>query len=131
MLPREHYLKQTFQDVVNFPEGFEKGGLSDIQARLVRKHGALINAITQEEVSDATTEDVHILKVIANQSVPKNPIEQAWIKYISIVKARQGAAPAKPSKSKVTKTKTVEPTEGSPVEASAKTVKKAKKTEAS
>lgn len=131
MLPREHYLKQTFQDAVNFPEGFEKGGLSDIQARLVRKHGALINAITQEEVSDPTTDDLHILKVIANQSVPKSPIEQAWIKYSSIVKTRQAAAPAKASKAKTTKTKAAEASETSPAETPAKTVKKAKKTEAS
>lgn len=128
MLPREHYLKQTFQDAVNFPEGFEKGGLSDIQARLVRKHGALINAITQEEVSDPTTDDLHILKVVANQSVPKSPIEQAWIKYLSIVKARQAAAPAKVSKPKAPKTKAAEP---AAAETTAKTVKKAKKTEAS
>lgn len=128
MLPREHYLKQTFQDAVNFPEGFEKGGLSDIQARLVRKHGALINAITQEEVSDATTEDVHILKVIANQSVPKNPIEQAWIKYISIVKARQAAAPTKPPKTRATK---IKPAESADTPPPAKTVKKPKKTEIS
>ena len=128
MLPREHYLKQTFQDAVNFPEGFEKGGLSDIQARLVRKHGALINAITQEEVSDPTTDDLHILKVVANQSVPKSPIEQAWIKYLSIVKARQAAAPAKVSKPKAPKTKAAEP---AAAETATKTVKKTKKTEAS
>lgn len=127
MLPREHYLKQTFQDAVNFPEGFEKGGLSDIQARLVRKHGALINAITQEEVSDPTTDDLHILKVIANQSVPKNPVEQAWVKYSSIVKARQAAAPAKTSKAKATKTKAQEPA----AEPAPKATKKTKKTEAS
>ncbi len=127
MLPREHYLKQTFQDAVNFPEGFEKGGLSDIQARLVRKHGALINAITQEEVSDPTTDDLHILKVVANQSAPKSPIEQAWIKYTSIVKTRQAAAPAKASKPKTSKAKATNPTETPPV----KTAKKAKKTEAS
>jgi uncharacterized protein YifE (UPF0438 family) len=130
MLPREHYLKQTFQDAVNFPEGFEKGGLSDIQARLVRKHGALINAITQEEVSDPTTDDLHILKVIANQSVPKSPVEQAWVKYVSIVKARQAAAPAKTSKPKATKTKSPEPA-AEPVEAAPKATKKTKKTEAS
>lgn len=127
MLPREHYLKQTFQDAVHFPEGFEKGGLSDIQARLVRKHGALINAITQEEVSDPTTDDLHILKVVANQSVPKSPIEQAWVKYLSIVKTRQAEAPAKTSKPKAAKTKAVEP---ATKEAPPKTVKKAKKTEA-
>lgn len=109
MLPRDHYLKQTFQDAVNFPDGFEKGGLSDIQARLVRKQGMLINALNQEEVSDPTAEDLHILKVIANQSAPKSPIEQAWVKYLSIVKARQASAPAKTPKAKTTKTKTVEP----------------------
>jgi uncharacterized protein len=111
MLPREHYLKQTFQDAVNFPDGFEKGGLSDIQARLVRKQGALINALTQEEVSDASNDDLHILKVIANQSAPKSPVEQAWIKYLSIVKARQAAAPAKATKAKTAKAKTATNTE--------------------
>lgn len=131
MLPREHYLKQTFQDAVNFPEGFEKGGLSDIQARLVRKHGALIHAITQDEVSDASSDDLHILKVIANQSTPKSPIEQAWIKYLSIVKARQAAAPAKTTKTKTTKTKAADNTAAASETAPAKTVKKAKKTEAS
>lgn len=130
MLPREHYLKQTFQDAVNFPEGFEKGGLSDIQARLVRKHGALIHAITQDEVSDASSDDLHILKVIANQSTPKSPIEQAWIKYLSIVKTRQAAAPAKTTKAKTTKTKAADKAETSEPPP-AKTVKKAKKTEAS
>lgn len=137
MLPRDHYLKQTFQDAVNFPDGFEKGGLSDIQARLVRKHGALINAITQDEVSDATTDDLHILKVIANQSTPKSPIEQAWVKYLSIVKARQALAPAKTSKTKAkTKTKATLPDTETPQLAEpttkttkAKPTKKATKTD--
>jgi len=108
MLPRDHYLKQTFQDVVNFPDGFEKGGLSDIQARLIRKQGVLVNALTVDEVADPTPDDLHILKVIANQSAPKSPIEQAWTKYLSIVKARQASAPAKTSKSKA-KAKPPEP----------------------
>lgn len=136
MLPRDHYLKQTFQDAVNFPDGFEKGGLSDIQARLVRKQGVLISALHQEEVSDPTAEDLHILKVIANQSAPKSPIEQAWVKYLSIVKARQAAAPTKPAKAKTTKTKTVEPAaantktaEATAKPAKAKTTKKTAKAE--
>ncbi|QEY16624.1 hypothetical protein D0C16_11970 [Cellvibrio sp. KY-GH-1] len=133
MLPRDHYLKQTFQDAVNFPEGFEKGGLSDVQARLIRKHGVLINALMQEEVSDPTTDDQHILKVIANQSAPKSPIEQAWVKYLSIAKARQASAPTK-TKTKP-KAKAAEPvaTETKPKAADAKpakTTKKATKTEA-
>lgn len=107
MLPRDHYLKQTFQDAVNFPDGFEKGGLSDIQARLIRKQGVLVNALSVDEVSDPTTDDLHILKVIANQSAPKSPIEQAWVKYLSIVKARQASAPNK-SKTKATKAKAAE-----------------------
>jgi uncharacterized protein YifE (UPF0438 family) len=108
MLPRDHYLKQTFQDAVNFPDGFEKGGLSDIQARLIRKQGVLVNALSVDEVSDPTADDLHILKVIANQSAPKSPIEQAWVKYLSIVKARQASAPSK-SKTKATKAKATEP----------------------
>lgn len=113
MLPRDHYLKQTFQDAINFPDGFEKGGLSDIQARLIRKQGVLVNALMMEEVSDATADDQHILKVIANQSAPKSPIEQAWVKYLSIVKTRQASAPAK-SKAKATKAKTAEPAAEAP-----------------
>ncbi|WP_323815822.1 DUF413 domain-containing protein [Cellvibrio sp. NN19] len=109
MLPRDHYLKQTFQDAVNFPDGFEKGGLSDIQARLVRKQGVLVNALAMEEVSDPTVDDLHILKVIANQSAPKSPIEQAWVKYLSIVKSRQASAPAKTSKAKTSKAKPAAP----------------------
>lgn len=108
MLPRDHYLKQTFQDAVNFPDGFEKGGLSDIQARLIRKQGVLVNALSMDEVSDPTADDLHILKVIANQSAPKSPIEQAWVKYLTIVKARQATAPAKNSKAKA-KSKLAEP----------------------
>lgn len=111
MLPRDHYLKQTFQDAINFPDGFEKGGLSDIQARLIRKQGVLVNALMMEEVSDATADDQHILKVIANQSAPKSPIEQAWVKYLSIVKTRQASAPAKTSKAKASKAKAAEPAE--------------------
>lgn len=107
MLPREHYLKQTYQDGTNFPNGFEKGGLSDIQARLIRKHGVLINALTQDEVSDPTADDLHILKVIASQSAPKSPVEQAWIKYLNIVKANQANNP-KTSRTKTAKTKTTE-----------------------
>ena len=121
MLPREHYLKQTYQDGVNFPNGFEKGGLSDIQARLIRKHGALINALTLDEVSDPTQDDLHILKVIANQSAPKSPIEQAWIKYQNIVKANQANNP-KSSRAKTTKAKTESKTE--PTEAIEKPAKK-------
>ena len=135
MLPRDHYLKQTFQDAVNFPDGFEKGGLSDIQARLIRKQGVLVNALTMEEVSDPTPDDLHILKVIANQSAPKSPIEQAWIKYLSIVKTRQASAPAKTSKAKA-KAKPAEPAAEEPKaaepaakSAKAKTPKKSAKTD--
>lgn len=96
MLPREHYLKQNFQDQVNFPEGFEVGGLSSIQARLVRKNGALINALTSENVSDPTLEDMHLLKVIAQQASPKTPVEQAWVKYLSLIKTT--SAPKKATK---------------------------------
>ena len=113
MLPRDHYLKQTFQDAVNFPDGFEKGGLSDIQARLVRKQGVLVNALAMEEVSDPTVDDLHILKVIANQSAPKSPIEQAWMKYLSIVKSRQASAPTKTSKAKPSKAKPAAPADES------------------
>lgn len=125
MLPRDHYLKQTFQDAVNFPDGFEKGGLSDIQARLIRKQGVLVNALMMEEVSDPTADDQHILKVIANQSAPKSPIEQAWVKYLSIVKTRQASAPAKSSKAKTTKAKVAEPAAEEPKAAAsaAKSVK--------
>lgn len=125
MLPRDHYLKQTFQDAVNFPDGFEKGGLSDIQARLIRKQGVLVNALSVDEVSDPTADDLHILKVIANQSAPKSPIEQAWVKYLSIVKARQASAPGK-SKAKATKTKTAEPVSAEETEAPEPTAKPAK-----
>ncbi len=105
MLPRDHYLKQAFQDPIRFPDGFEKGGLSDIQARLIRKHGTLISALSIDEVSDATPEDLHILKVIANQSAPKSPVEQAWIKYLAIVKniAAAASGKGKPPKAKASK----------------------------
>lgn len=135
MLPREHYLKQTFQDAVNFPDGLEKGGLSDVQARLIRKHGVLINALMQEEVSDPTTDDQHMLKVIANQSAPKSPVEQAWIKYLAIVKARQVSAPAK-TKTKPKPKASPEPKEEdkpkvATTKPAAKATRKTTKTEAS
>ena len=95
MLPREHYLKQAFQDPLNFPDGFEAGGLSGIQARLIRKHGMLISALVDDNVSDPTAEDLHLLKVIANQGAPKTPVEQAWVKYLSLVKAQQASRSGK------------------------------------
>lgn len=98
MLPREHYLKQPFQDPINFPEGFEKGGLSSIQARLVRKHGILINALCDDNVANPNSEDQHLLKVLANQGAPKTPVEQAWVKYLHLVKARETATTAAPAK---------------------------------
>src|SRR4051812_15038101 len=104
MLPRDHYLKQSFQDATHFPAGFEKGGLSDVQARLVRKYGTLITALCMDEVSDLTADDQHLLKVVANQSTPKSPTEQAWIKYLSIVRKLEGDSPTKTKgKSKVAK----------------------------
>lgn len=85
MLPREHYLKQPFQDPKHFPAGFEHAGrLSSSQARLIRKHGALITALGHGEVSNPTDDDRHLLKVIARQAAPKNPIEQAWLKYLTL-----------------------------------------------
>ena len=104
MLPREHYLKQPFNDPIHFPDGFEKGGLSDIQARLIRKHGTLIKALGADEVSDASPDDLHILKVVANQSAPKNPVEQAWMKYLATVKNLETNASGK---NKAAKPKTV------------------------
>lgn len=126
MLPREHYLKQTYQDGVNFPNGFEKGGLSDIQARLIRKHGVLINALTMDEVSDPTPDDLHILKVIASQSAPKSPVEQAWIKYLNIVKANQASNP-KSSRTKAAKA--TKATDSKAAEPEPKADKKAEKAE--
>jgi uncharacterized protein YifE (UPF0438 family) len=95
MLPREHYLKQPFQDPTNFPDGFEAGGLSGIQARLIRKHGMLIFALVDDNVSDPSPEDLHLLKVIANQGAPKTPVEQAWVKYQSLIKAKQASRSGK------------------------------------
>lgn len=89
MLPREHYLKQAFQDLGHFPEGFEAGGLSSIQARLIRKHGTLINALINDNVSNPTLEDAHLLKVIAQQASPKTPVEQAWVKYLTLIKLKE------------------------------------------
>jgi len=126
MLPREHYLKQPFQDVVNFPDGFEKGGLSDIQARLVRKNGVLISALIDEEVSDPTTDDLHILKVIANQSAPKSPVEQAWIKYLAVIKAKNlSAKPAKKAAKTKGETSGDAPEAAKPKKATRKTSEKA------
>ncbi len=107
MLPREHYLKQAFQDPINFPDGFEAGGLSSIQARLIRKHGMLISALIDENVSDPNSEDLHLLKVIANQGAPKTPVEQAWVKYQSIIKTKQTTRTGKSTtKSKASEKKT-------------------------
>ncbi|MES2824153.1 MAG: DUF413 domain-containing protein [Pseudomonadota bacterium] len=117
MLPRDHYLKQAFQDAVHFPDGFEKGGLSDIQARLIRKHGTLISALSIDEVSDATPEDLHILKVIANQSAPKSPVEQAWVKYLAIVKNLASTSKGKPVKAKAVKAAVEAPAEPENIEA--------------
>jgi uncharacterized protein YifE (UPF0438 family) len=95
MLPREHYLKQPFQDSVNFPEGFAKSPeLSDIQARLIRKHGTLIMALCADELSDPNADDLHLLRVIAHQSAPKTPVEQAWVKYLSLI---DKSSPTKPA----------------------------------
>ncbi|RYF85369.1 MAG: hypothetical protein EOO03_13385 [Chitinophagaceae bacterium] len=128
MLPREHYLKQSFADSVHFPNGFEKGGLSDIQARLVRKNGTLVNALCADEVSDPTPEDLHILKVVANQSSPKNPVEQAWMKYLSLVKSMSATTPKGKSKAKAAKVIVEEPTP-EPVKPVTKTEKPAKAAE--
>lgn len=93
MLPREHYLKQPFQDREHFPAGFEQSTqLSSHQARLIRKHGALINALCRGEVANPTDEDRHLLKVIARQAAPKNPVEQAWLKYLNLTQAPQTLA---------------------------------------
>ena len=134
MLPRDHYLKQAFQDLIHFPNGFEKGGLSDIQARLIRKHGTLITALFIDEVSDATPEDLHILKVIANQSAPKSPVEQAWIKYLTIVKNLSSTGKGKSVKPKVAKAPPEAPAEQEIVETPApvaSSIKKAAKPEPS
>ena len=124
MLPREHYLKQSFADSVHFPNGFEKGGLSDIQARLLRKNGTLISALCIDEVSDPTPEDLHILKVIANQSSPKNPVEQAWVKYLSVVKSLATTNPKGKSKAKA---KPAPAVEAEPVKPAEKPIAKASK----
>lgn len=110
MLPREHYLKQAFQDPVHFPDGFEAGGLSSVQARLVRKHGMLINALMDDNVSDPTAEDLHLLKVIANQGAPKTPVEQAWIKYLHLSKAHAANGKAGKTTTKATRKKSEQPT---------------------
>lgn len=106
MLPREHYLKQPFQDPVHFPEGFAGSSeLSDIQARLIRKHGNLINALCADEVADPTADDLHLLKVISLQRTPKTPVEQAWMKYLSLIANKTSSGTDEPETRPKTRTK--------------------------
>lgn len=85
MLPRTHYLKQPYREHTLFPQGLEQAGLSPTQARLVRKHGVLICALLDNQVADPSAEDQHLLKVIARRCNPKNPVEQAWLKYMDLL----------------------------------------------
>ncbi len=93
MLPREHYLRQPFTDATHFPEGLEASGqFSGIQARLLRKHGQLITALINDEVTNPNDEDLHLLKVLDGHSVPRTPVEQAWLKYRRVVAEREAQA---------------------------------------
>ncbi|WP_052480990.1 DUF413 domain-containing protein [Gilvimarinus agarilyticus] len=82
MLPREHYLKQAFQGHNNLkkPEA-----LTSAQARLLKKHGALITALLNDEVLNPTLADMRTVRIITQKSAPTNPVEQAWLKYEALL----------------------------------------------
>lgn len=90
MLPRSHYLKQPYRDT-RLPCELEKAGMSAAQARLIKKHGILIRALLEGQVTDANAEDLHLLKVIQRGCNPRTPLEQAWLKYLELIEqeARQ------------------------------------------
>lgn len=82
MLPREHYLKQTFSGLGLLPADHS---LSPAQLRLLKKHGTLITALLGDEVINPTLDDMRLVKTIRQQCAPTNPIEQAWLKYQSLL----------------------------------------------
>lgn len=84
MLPRSHYLKQPYRDT-HLSKGLEKAGLSAAQARLIKKHGILIRALLESQVTDPSADDQHLLKVIERGCNPRTPLEQAWLKYLELI----------------------------------------------
>ncbi len=84
MLPRNHYLKQSYCDT-HLSCDLEKAGMSAAQARLIKKHGILIRALLESQVADPSAEDQHLLKVIERGCNPRTPLEQAWLKYLELI----------------------------------------------
>lgn len=84
MLPRSHYLKQPYRDT-HLARDLETAGMSAAQARLIKKHGILIRALLEGQVTDPSAEDQHLLKVIERGCNPRTPLEQAWLKYLELV----------------------------------------------
>lgn len=84
MLPRSHYLKQPYCDT-RLPRDLGKAGMSAAQARLIKKHGILIRALLENQVTDPSTEDLHLLKAIQRGCNPRTPLEQAWLKYLDLI----------------------------------------------
>ncbi len=91
MLPREHYIKQPFYGL---------GGLADAnkltseQQRLIKKHGALITALLNDEVLNPNLADMRLVKIVTQKSAPTTPVEQAWLKFESL-RDQENAKPAK------------------------------------
>lgn len=89
MLPREHFLKQPFDDREHFPDGLARSGqFSPSQARLIRRHGTLIRALARGEVTNPTDADRQLLRVIAREAPPRQPVELAWLKYLGLIGER-------------------------------------------
>lgn len=84
MLPRSHYLKQPYRDT-QLSSGLEQAGMSAAQARLIKKHGILIRALLEGQVTDPSADDQHLLKVIERGCNPRTPLEQAWLKYLELI----------------------------------------------
>ncbi|MDO3387050.1 DUF413 domain-containing protein [Gilvimarinus sp. SDUM040013] len=81
MLPREHYLKQPYHGANDLNDTHP---LTSAQLRLIKKHGALINALLQDEVLNPNFADMQLLKAIDGKSSATNPVAHAWLKYTSI-----------------------------------------------
>ncbi|UTF59998.1 DUF413 domain-containing protein [Gilvimarinus sp. DA14] len=91
MLPREHYIKQPFYGLSDLNNASD---LTSAQMRLIKKHGALITALLNDEVLNPNLADLRLVKIVTNKSAPTTPVEQAWLKFESL---REQAA-TKPTK---------------------------------
>lgn len=81
-LTREKLAGKPFLDRKNYPYGFSRSGdFSITESQALMKHGALIAALVDGELTPESEEEEGYIAAATGQRPPQTVAERAWLRY--------------------------------------------------